>query len=827
MSKRLAAMIMGHWPLLLALLLGLALRLALWGNLPRTGLISDEAEYLAAADWLASGRGFAWYLGWLWTRAPLYPIFLAAHFALFGRSLEPIFVSQTILSLVNVALVYGLAATMGAGGWVLGVGTQAAGGGALSKTVRRLIPSIAALLAALYLPFASYAQLVLSETLFTTLLLTAFLVLGYWARGRYAHWGLLALGGLLLGFSTLTRGLALGFVPIVGLWAAWQSWGRASVARSGPPWREALRVFCILLFAFCILLLPWSLYASRAYGGLVVVDTTGAFNLLLGARTAFDGGRNDEPVRSFVVALLDPQLTPEARAALLGERRGRDGDLLRRGACLYERRDPNLLAALARPVAEISQAERQRLMSAEASCLLRAAPGAFVAKSLGELIDLFQINYTGDERLARGFSLGRLPAWYALSLFALDDTLYVLALPLAVLGWGLLRLQSAECRVQSAAQSALCTLIGLWLLFNLATAPLLFAINRFRVPLMPFVFVLAAYGLVLLARGGWRKLLVTRYGLACATLAALLGLIAATPYAYLEPRQPGAPSRWASYLGPHPSSLAATVQALTARPGYLREQALAAALGAGDLADASVALAAPGLPPYAAAVGGPLLDGLAGRPAEGLDRLAGQAAQPLEGWQRNLVAGELLRRMGNLVAARAELGPVAVDSENPVEWAWQWLSPPPLAGNRIDLADDNDLGYIRGFYLGRYDPDLQATVRWATNEAQLRFPGAASGEPQQICLRLSGLGWPSDLALPPVTIFAGEQMLGELPLTAQLTTGCLSLPAAPTGSTVLISLRAPSFVPPAGDLLAQQGSQVGQLRRLAFQLDWAEVRIEN
>ena len=183
--------------------------------------------------------------------------------------------------------------------------------------------------------------------------------------------------------------------------------------------------------------------------------------------------------------------------------------------------------------------------------------------------------------------------------------------------------------------------------------------------------------------------------------------------------------------------------------------------------------------------------------------------------------------MGNLVAARAELGPVAVDSENPVEWAWQWLSPPPLAGNRIDLADDNDLGYIRGFYLGRYDPDLQATVRWATNEAQLRFPGAASGEPQQICLRLSGLGWPSDLALPPVTIFAGEQMLGELPLTAQLTTGCLSLPAAPAGSTVLISLRAPSFVPPAGDLLAQQGSQVGQLRRLAFQLDWAEVRIEN
>ncbi|NJO07641.1 MAG: hypothetical protein HC876_20165 [Chloroflexaceae bacterium] len=60
-------------PLMLVLLVALALRLALWDKLPRQGMIGDEAEYLAAADWLANGRGFAWYQGWLWTRAPALP----------------------------------------------------------------------------------------------------------------------------------------------------------------------------------------------------------------------------------------------------------------------------------------------------------------------------------------------------------------------------------------------------------------------------------------------------------------------------------------------------------------------------------------------------------------------------------------------------------------------------------------------------------------------------------------------------------------------------------------------------------------------------------
>jgi 4-amino-4-deoxy-L-arabinose transferase-like glycosyltransferase len=791
-----------HWPLLIALLLGLILRIALWDRLPREGLISDEAEYLAAADWLANGRGFAWHLGWLWTRAPLYPLFLAAHQALFGSGLTPIVLSQAFLSLINICLIYN-------------VTLQLTGG-----QIRR--PALlASLLAALYLPFATYTQLILSETLFTSLLLASFLLLGRWVQHSPQGVISLLLAGLFLGFATLTRGLLLGFLPVIGLWVLWVAWKQIQ------RWQGALRAGACLLVPMAMIILPWTVYASRAYGGLVVVDTTGSFNLLLGARTAFDGGRNDEPVRSFVQALLDPQLTSEQREALLSERRGRDGDLLRAGACLYEQGDPTLLAALQRPATSITQAERQRLMSAEAACLLRATPVAFINKSLTELIDLFQINYTGDERLSSGFTLGRLPGWYALALFLLDDTLYVITLPLAVIGWALLRMQHAEWKMQNNSPSyilhaACCILIGLWLLYNLATAPLLFAINRFRVPLMPFVFVLAAYALASLPAGGWQKLR-SRYGITCGVLALLLGLIATTPYAYAEPLQPGQASRLASYLGPYPSSLEATRQALRSRPAYEAEHSLAIALGQRDPAAAQAALADPALPPYAGAVGGPLLDGLQGQPAAGLDRLATQPIQPLEDWQRSLVAGELFRTMGQLEAARAEFGPTHVDIANPVEWAWHWLAPPPLAGNRLTIADDNDLGYIRGFYLGRFDPELQATLRWASGESQLRFPGAGSGTSQQFCMHLTGLGWPTDLPMPIVEVFADNAPLGAIQLTAQLETHCMPLPTTPAGSDIVITTHSPTFIPNAADLLAQQGPQVGQLRRLAFQLDWAEV----
>ena len=798
MSARIGATLRTHWPLLLALGAGLALRLALWGRLPRAGFISDEAEYLAAADWLALGRGFAWHTQFLWTRAPLYPLFLAAHIVAFGREPGPIVATQTLLSLLNVGLIYALGLQIS--------GTRRAAG-------------LAALGMALYLPFATFAHLLLTETLFISLLLAALLALGGWTRGGRADaphsWSTVVwagTAGVMLGLATLTRGITVGFAPLVAGWM---------FLAGGRGWRAAGYAAALGL-AWLAVTLPWSLYASRAYGGPILVDTTGAYNLLLGARTAFDGGRDSTPTRNFVLALLPiPGRSQAERLALLEPRRAADGSVQRAGSCLYAAGDTRLMAALERPPEHLTQAERQGLMSAEAGCLLRARPLAFARKSLLEFIDLFRINYTGDERLTRGFALGRLPPWYTLSLLLLDDTLYVLAPPLAALGWAALRTRTIETGNPTGGGFALTGVIGLWLVYNLATAPLLFAINRFRAPLMPFVLLLAAAALA--AGPGLRAALRGRYGAACATLGGLLLIVGAAPYAYLEPRAPGAASTWASYLGPYPSSLASSRIALQARPGYVAEQRLAAALGAGDAPAAHAALSDPRLPAYSAAVGAPLLDGLEGRPAEGLERLARSPVRPLEPWQTAVVAGELFRQMGEIEAARREFGPELVDSQNPVLWAWRWLYPPRPADDRIAVADDNDLGYLRGFYLGGYEPSLDATVRWAGGASALRFPQAGGGAPRQLCLRLGG-AWPADLPLPTVEAYLDGAALGAIALTRELRVVCLELPARPPGATYVVEIRAPTFVPGALDLIAQQGPQEGQLRLLAYQLDWAEVR---
>jgi hypothetical protein len=564
-----------------------------------------------------------------------------------------------------------------------------------------------------------------------------------------------------------------------------------------------------------------------------------------------------------VLALMNENLSQQERYALVED------------ACLLRQDDPRLLAALERPPSEITQAERQSLMTAEGLCLLRAAPGAFVAKSAAELVDLFQINYTGSERMSGGFTLGRLPPWYTLALFVLDDTLYVLLLPLAVLGWAY-----AWKRPGSAGRGSaelLTLLVGAWWLYNLLTAPLLFAINRFRIPLLPFACIYAAFAIAYWLRGG--ALLRDGWHVRVAAVAALLlALVAWSPYAYLQ--EP--PASWASYLGPYPSSLRNTQIALAQRPTYLHKQQLIAALGVGDAAEARALLETQGVPvaPLEDALQGgaaaearqliaasdistdtlqralPLLAGLEGRPQEGLElqqrllaftggtrpaaNLPAQATGPLppatqiisatKDWRAAVVRGDLLRRMGDEDGAKAAFTPGYVDDQNPVDWAWEWLHPVPTA--RIDLAGNLDLGYIQGFYLGEGDQTEagDGTFRWSGPQARLLFPRQGSGAPQQVCLRADGRGWPADIALPAFHLLLAADKYDDAPqpfATLALERGvqvyCAQVPPVPVGEDVVLVLHSPTFVPGAADLLAQQGPQAGQLRQLGLRLDWAEL----
>ena len=758
-------------PLLLALLVGLVIRILLWDNLPRTGFISDEGEYLSAANWLAQGRGFSWYLGYLWTRAPVYPLFLAVHLRIFGDTLTPIYITQTVISLINVALVYHLACRL---------------------TPHRSVSTIAALLMACYLPFATYPQILLSETLYITLLLSGFLVLTHAQKGETNHasgprydWRILIIAGGIFGLATLTRSLTLLFLPLV---AAWVFWPNKTTWRS---WITLRPVLAFLVSAACIIA-PWTLYNSRVYGGLVLVDTTGGFNLLLGAKTAAEGGRNDASTRNYVLNLISEQAPPLARDTCTGET---DIDPLP------------------------TQAARQSAMMGEGICLIMQSPIAFATKSLTELVDLFQINYTGSERFTGGFTTGRLPIWYTLSLFLLDDTLYVLVLPLAVIGWAL------AWRTLTGPPRALVVLIGLWWLYNIGVAPMLFAINRFRLPLLPFAFIIAAFAMVALARGiRWERWLVP-----WVAGALTLFVIATAPYAYMWPRN----EALTSYFGFHPSSLNSTWLALTSRPVHHDTEAFRQALHSNDRTTAQALLDDGMLTNQTRQLGPALLDAHHHLPDDGLDELAQTFDQSPSQLPETFAAtknveaavlyGDLQRSLGNLNEARFTLGETFIDDANPVQWAWDWLDPAPTRA--IDLAGDLDLGYIAGCYLGEGDTSIDppATFRWCTDGAQLRFPEAGNGTTQMLELRVDGRGWRAYASEAPMTqVLLGDELAGTFSAN-EVETVTIILPPTPTGEDVVVTLRMPTFIPEAADYLNQQGALAEQPRQLGVRMDWAEL----
>jgi 4-amino-4-deoxy-L-arabinose transferase-like glycosyltransferase len=270
----------------LILLVALALRLVLWWILPRANLVSDEPEYMAAASWLAQGRGFSFYDEWPWMRPPLYVAFLGSFLHLFGFNLAPIRLVQIVISLAVPVLVYLLARTM------------------LGKEVAFW----AGLISAIWLPLAVLPHLILAENLFLPLLLAAvWCLVKFQQEGRL---GWLLISGGCWGLATLTKGLTVGFLPLAGLWIGWQSFAKKNhhPKPAQSLWgKRALRALvhsALLLGMALLLILPWTGYNWQRYGRPILVDTTGGYNFWLGT----EGGQfqNSHEVHQTLLDLPDP-----------------------------------------------------------------------------------------------------------------------------------------------------------------------------------------------------------------------------------------------------------------------------------------------------------------------------------------------------------------------------------------------------------------------------------------------------------------------------------------------------------------------------------------
>jgi hypothetical protein len=504
-------------------------------------------------------------------------------------------------------------------------------------------------------------------------------------------------------------------------------------------------------------ILPWSVYNTRFYGAssLILIDTTGGYNAMLGAQAAHQE--------------LEPDPACEQAA-------------LRCEEAIYR----------TLTTATNDHAERQQLAYRTAWQWIGENPGGFVRKTGRELLDLLLVNYGGAERLYNGYAVGEVPVPHLLGLL-LDDALYVFAMPFAMLG--LARRQDRPGK----------GLVLAWLLYNLLTGPLFFAINRFRLPLLPFLLIYAACE-IWQWRAAWLSTSRRAIGVG---LAGVLALVLIPTFIY-----------WPEGWGGHKATVVETwrgFRGLSDARGCVQIEAL---LDQGQLEQAQQLHDIEDRTKDLSCLALLQSQILAARGETNAALTLLQAMSEIP--ERYLLEGEIYRNMGDPAAARNPFASRRLEPQNPTRWAWQHLDPPPT--HRIDLGDGLDWGYIDGFFQREYPPDIPDQekfaqgFRWTGPEARLRFVDAGTGQPQLVTLRVRR---PVE---PParLTVASQGRPAGAFDVSADWQTVTAELPATAAGEDVIVNLRSTVFVPGPADLQARQ--QVGlQLRLLGVQVDWAEI----
>jgi len=195
-------------------------------------------------------------------RAPGYVVFLATCYKLFGHTYGIVYDIQSILGVAMLIAIY-----------LLG-----------KQLFDKDVALLALILAALYVPFIGYAGMLMSETLFITLLLFAIYAFVRAIMHQRVAWFLIA--GALFGFATLTRSIAL-IVPFILI-----IWLMIRESRLVFPWQTWKRILFMLL-VMCCLIAPWTIRNTVLQKQFVFVDTVSGLNLLIGNNPYANGFYSD------------------------------------------------------------------------------------------------------------------------------------------------------------------------------------------------------------------------------------------------------------------------------------------------------------------------------------------------------------------------------------------------------------------------------------------------------------------------------------------------------------------------------------------------------
>jgi 4-amino-4-deoxy-L-arabinose transferase-like glycosyltransferase len=220
-----------------------------WKTAVSSDSTMDSRAYVDLARQISARGAFAFGERATAFRPPLYPAFLAGHFAVFGENFRAVRISQAVLGAVAcVALA--------------GTGLIVAG---------PLCGLLAGLALAVY-PFAVYfAGETMTEGLFVPVATGAvYLAVRALKNGRV---GAAALAGAVAGLAVLTRPTFLAFVGLLGA-GGLIAWWRGH--------RTPGRAFVVIAFVAGLVVLPWVVRNSLLFGEPVFVTTYNGVNLYKG-----------------------------------------------------------------------------------------------------------------------------------------------------------------------------------------------------------------------------------------------------------------------------------------------------------------------------------------------------------------------------------------------------------------------------------------------------------------------------------------------------------------------------------------------------------------
>jgi 4-amino-4-deoxy-L-arabinose transferase-like glycosyltransferase len=290
------------------LLAAVVIRLAFLSNDPPVLLTTDSLTYALPAHQLAEGHGFDLSL----RRTPGYPLFLAALWAAFGNDFHPLVYAQHLLGVVTAGFT-----------WLLG-----------RLALGRVAGLLGGLAVALSGPQIIYEHYLMTESLFTLLLVLATLTL---VRGllpmskRVRGWSTLGwflASGLLFGLCALTRPIGQIFpvvvVPLAVLLAVAKVPGRLA-----ERIKFTAQAALLTLVGFGLVALPWM--ARNWFVGGQLTSSSALGKTLFGRITRHDDGLRFD---------LPPGWSPEndpRRAEARAVARGAAQDDTSRGSLVHLR----------------------------------------------------------------------------------------------------------------------------------------------------------------------------------------------------------------------------------------------------------------------------------------------------------------------------------------------------------------------------------------------------------------------------------------------------------------------------------------------------------